>query len=724
MSSSRNLRYRFGPWEVSPDLLELRKHGIKIKLREQPFKVLIALLENPGKLISREDLRKLLWAGDTFVDFDKGLNTAMNNLRQILNDSAVEPRYIETVPKHGYRFIAAVARVEETADSKTEQEAPAEPLIEAAVEPPPRRRLGVLLAVAGLICAAGFALLPNLPFRANSHKSSNGTLRVRPLTSYAGVETSPSFSPDGAQFVFAYRAPGRSESDICLQMTDGTHFVKIAATGDDELSPAWSPDGSVIAYLRRASDFQMDVMLVPPKPGELPRKIAAISYPPLPNLNYQNDLLSWAPDSKFVYVPDAGSTGQTAIRRVEVTTGQTIQVTQPQSRKSHSYPRINPDGRWLALQEVGGEHRTQVLVMPLSKEGLPAGPFIPVTHGLVASPLGWIRDELLVVRADAALDIQRWKLSSRQMEKLSIPELTGPGMRVSSGAVSADGRRLAIASSRLDVDIWQLEISDRGEPLPAHALIDSTYLDLSADWSRDGRQLLFKSTRSGSHEAWMADSDGSHIRQLTRVGGLGDPRLSPDGKEFVFNRGEGGSPDIFVADVETGTPRLLAPHPAEDTNARWSRDGKYIYFDSDRSGRPEIWKVSRAGGEPVRVTRNGGSNAFESADGRYLYYGRDRHVWRMQVEGGVEEKLFESPIDWASLAMGTRFMYFTGGNSGVTNFGTDIYSYELATGRVRRLWATGNAVVTLAASPDDRRLAYGRLQDPQSDLMLVELAAR
>src|SRR5579863_360578 len=99
---------RFGVFEVDPHTGELRKQGLRLKLRDQPFQILLLLLAQPGEVISRDDLQKQLWPGDTFVDFDRGLNKAVNHLRDALGDSAESPRFIETLPKRGYRFIAAV----------------------------------------------------------------------------------------------------------------------------------------------------------------------------------------------------------------------------------------------------------------------------------------------------------------------------------------------------------------------------------------------------------------------------------------------------------------------------------------------------------------------------------------------------------------------------------------------------------------------------------------
>lgn len=99
---------RFSVYEVDLRTGELRKNGMRLRLQEQPFQVLAMLLERPGELVTRDDLRQKLWPADTFVDFDHGLNTAVNKLREVLADSAATPRYIETLPKRGYRFIYPV----------------------------------------------------------------------------------------------------------------------------------------------------------------------------------------------------------------------------------------------------------------------------------------------------------------------------------------------------------------------------------------------------------------------------------------------------------------------------------------------------------------------------------------------------------------------------------------------------------------------------------------
>lgn len=110
-SPARGRRLRFGLFEADLNTSELRKNGLKIKLQEQPFQVLALLLEHRGELVTREELRRVLWAGDTFVDFDVGLNVAIKKLRDAIGDSAENSRFVETIPRRGYRFISPVEEV-------------------------------------------------------------------------------------------------------------------------------------------------------------------------------------------------------------------------------------------------------------------------------------------------------------------------------------------------------------------------------------------------------------------------------------------------------------------------------------------------------------------------------------------------------------------------------------------------------------------------------------
>ncbi len=155
MESAPEKRFaRFGPYAADLRTGELRKHGIRLRLQEQPFQVLAMLLLNPGELVTREQLQKRLWPGDTFVDFDHGLNTAINKLREVLSDSSATPKYIETLPRRGYRFLATVEFTNGTsAASPGEAPATVSPKDQMAVSSPTAPRplaRGLFLMLQGM----------------------------------------------------------------------------------------------------------------------------------------------------------------------------------------------------------------------------------------------------------------------------------------------------------------------------------------------------------------------------------------------------------------------------------------------------------------------------------------------------------------------------------------------------------------------------------------------
>jgi DNA-binding winged helix-turn-helix (wHTH) protein len=162
-------RVRFGDFEVDPRSAELLKNGRSVRIQEKPFQVLALLLERPGELVTREELRQALWPADTFVDFDVGLNTAIRKLREALGDSADDPRFIETLPRRGYRFIGAVESepapdaADVSAPARTEIAPrplePTDPRLASKLRGVNRRRVGLALAsVAVVVVAAGLLI--------------------------------------------------------------------------------------------------------------------------------------------------------------------------------------------------------------------------------------------------------------------------------------------------------------------------------------------------------------------------------------------------------------------------------------------------------------------------------------------------------------------------------------------------------------------------------------
>ena len=203
----RQPAFQFGVFEINPHTRELRKHGIKIKLQDQPLLVLLLLLENPGEVVTREEIQKRLWPEATFVDFDNAINSAVRKLRDALGDAPENPRFIETLARRGYRFVSPVTRAGALNQAAQEQ-SPGVPQLPASTPMPPARakskRLlwstAILLGLVGLALAAGLRLW----LKNTKGGSADNPLPPVPLTANPGYEAFPSFSPEGTRVAYAW----------------------------------------------------------------------------------------------------------------------------------------------------------------------------------------------------------------------------------------------------------------------------------------------------------------------------------------------------------------------------------------------------------------------------------------------------------------------------------------------------------------------------------------
>ena len=193
-------RVRFDPFELDLSSSELRKGPTRLKVPYQSIEILKALLERPGGLVTRDELRQRLWPSNTVVDFEHGLNAAIRRLREALGDSADSPRFVETLPKRGYRFIGEIdpkpTPARAAPDAAGEEANPSLPIPEVSTGPFKAWRLG--LAASALVIIGIAAWMSGRPQRLDSVRRQ-AQVQVVPITSYRGLEVDPSLSPDGKQ---------------------------------------------------------------------------------------------------------------------------------------------------------------------------------------------------------------------------------------------------------------------------------------------------------------------------------------------------------------------------------------------------------------------------------------------------------------------------------------------------------------------------------------------
>jgi DNA-binding winged helix-turn-helix (wHTH) protein len=237
---------RFEDFEVHLETGEVWKAGRRLKVQDQPFKVLAALLERPGQIVTREELRQLIWPEKSFGDFDHAINLALAKLRAALGDSADVPHLIETLPRRGYRFIAPLKEQTEPAPPRfvvplKEQTDP------PPVKEPPAKAAGkkpwLIAGALALIVVAAVALLWMFP----APREQSTAAEVLPLVSMPGQQDTPAISPDGSQVAFRYS--GGPHPGIYIALIGGEKPLQLTQSDDDD-NPAWSPDGRQIAFAR------------------------------------------------------------------------------------------------------------------------------------------------------------------------------------------------------------------------------------------------------------------------------------------------------------------------------------------------------------------------------------------------------------------------------------------------------------------------------------------
>ena len=202
-------------------------------------------------------------------------------------------------------------------------------------------------------------------------------------------------------------------------------------------------------------------------------------------------------------------------------------------------------------------------------------------------------------------------------------------------------------STRLrDVELFEIPLSGTSQPKIVSGL-SSTLDEHTPHYSPDGERLAFASTRSGTEEIWIANSDGTNPLKMTSMGGpqCSNPQWSPDGERIVFNSRREGTADLYLLQPDTGEVHRITHEPSEEIEPRWSRDGQWIYFGSNKTGRHEVWRMRGTGGAATQITRQGGLTAIESPDGSFLYYAKDARspttIWRVPVGGGVETEIVD-----------------------------------------------------------------------------------
>jgi Tol biopolymer transport system component/DNA-binding winged helix-turn-helix (wHTH) protein len=701
-------RIRFEDFEADLRTEELFKSGIKLRLPHQSFCVLAMLLERAGQLVTREELRARLWPAGTLIEYDPRLNAAVNRLREALLDSAEAPRFIETLPKRGYRFIAAIEPVVLPAPSVT-------PDLSGSPDPPPpfagatrSRRKALAAAVAGLsaiviIAVTIFVLTGHSPTR-----SAFGR-QVVPLASLPGKEIAPTFSPDGSQVAFAWNeeADAGRQFDLYVKSLGSERLLRLTHHPSRWISPAWSPDGSAIAFVRE-TDEGAGILVVPALGGS-ERSIVtngiAVGY----------IQISWSPDGHRLAYSAYSPTGAPQVYIVSLDTANTRPLSPAPGCSNAIDPAFSPDGKQLALVCISSSAVYTVYVVGLLDGSVRA------LASMFGEPQGltWAADgNRLILGNDPGDGGELWQLTlNGEREQLPF------GEDGSAPTVAPRGGRLAYVRGRKTVDIWRADLTAAQPEQSAAKLIYSTRVQVLPRYSRDGTRIAFQSNRSGSVEIWMTDAQGADPDRLTSFNGplTSAPSWCSDGQRIAFDSRLSGISALYIENINERVPHQLVTSRGNLSMPAWSQDCRWLFAVD---GNNVLYRIASSGGPAERFSDHPSSYCIVSAD-RLIFNVLEPDgvvLWSKPVGGGPPAPLEGMPRvqyedSWAATATG---IYYTDSvsNPVTVNF------YEFANRSTRKLMTLKQTPVPglgpgISVSPDGRWLLYGQSGDESSEIMLA-----
>jgi len=684
---------------LDPARYELRKRGRRIKLQPIPLELLLLLANREGELVRRGELSRV-WDSDDPVEVERSINTAIRKIRQALGDDAERPRFVETVPGKGYRFIAEISKPVDEPANNGEQAAVAPPVPRGPGRPWKATLAWYAIAVLGVAGLAATALWIRTPPQAKS-------LRVVPFTALPGSESTPAFSPDGNQVAFSWDSEDQIRH-LYLKAVAGGPEMRLTAASEPDSNPAWSPDGRLIAFLREDNRRAVALWVIAAS-GGAEHKIRTLS-------GSNPSRISWSADGRALAVADSDPPeAPPRIFLVSLASGAGSAITAPpKSGEGDWQPAFSPDGRTLAFVRNSGSFQTGTLnLLPVNRRGAPVGTQAAIASDRMdLSDIAWSADGHSLICA-ATGGLVRIPVAGGPAEPLPFQDATDP-------SPSPLGHRLVYASSVEQTALFR--VPGPGLSGGTTKLIASSRFNGAQKYSPDGQHIVFMSDRTGTDELWLTDSEGQNARQLTSFGRatLGSPRWSPDSRRIAFDSTAAGQAMIYVIASEGGAPQRITFGGSSDVRPSWSHDGAWIYFGSNRSGAWEIWKISPEAAAPMQVTHDGGREAFEDVDGKFLYFVKSAPtagIWRIPVSGGRAELVCDEGMQ-GHWGIGQRGLYYL-------NRQNQLELLELSTGTRLAIPTPGLQLSTrsgslLGIAPNDRWILVTIRVRSESDLFMVE----
>jgi Tol biopolymer transport system component/DNA-binding winged helix-turn-helix (wHTH) protein len=628
MGHVTNPKLSFGLYEIDLQTGELWKAGFRVKLQGQPFKVLTALLERPGQVVTREELQGRLWGKDTVVDFDHSLGTAINKIREALGDSAENPRFIETLSRRGYRFIAPVGAVETIPETLGDAPVHGVPATRLVLPPQLRAaqtRVSDTRAAIGLVAATEPSATPVSAAVAPSHSQAPSTrtlwiaLAIAVITAalagfLIGSSRAPVVPPHITQITHnGHLAPSvGSMENLAAAATDGVHLYASTLDSGHSILSAISISGGLVEPLNIPSE------VASPALGDISPDGSRLLL---------RDHLSPESEQPLWVVPTLGGSALRVGDGILYANGTDLYLTHLSRQLPSHYAAVPGRAFWLRWSPNGKLLRFTILdplTHTLSLWQLTASDRTP--QRILAGFNQPSTECCGVWTADGrAFVFESAKGGTNNLWKLSGTSTSNP-IRLTDGPLESESPVAARSGSRIffmgaDARSELESLTSKGDLAPVKGFLSAA---VRVDYTRDGKWVTWTDTAG---QLWRARTDGTEKLQITPDNLYAFlARWSPDGSHIAVMAREAGKVwKIYITSANGGDFQPLLHETRNEADPSWSPDGKSIIFGriNDEMGKENAARTLNIIHLPSNIVDQlpGSNGLFSprwSPDGRYI----------------------------------------------------------------------------------------------------------